>query len=173
MEHSYLQEVSAERFVITDDGQADRAARKVLARRQERDRLVAHYKRQIELANTACAADESYYTVPLMEYLATTPGKRETKTLIKCELASAELVLTKGKADYGHTDEQALTAWLEANGYGDYVKVEKKPMWGEFKKLLVINGGAAVVKDTGEVVDCLTIVEKSEKFDVKEAGRGA
>lgn len=166
-----VQEVLAERYVIEDDWQADRAARKAMAIQAECDRLVEHHRRQIEAAKKACTEEKSFYEIPLHAYVLSCPGRRETKTQIKYTLPSGELVLTKAKADYDHEDEQGLIDWMKANGYGEYVKTLEKPMWGEFKKRLVIQGGLPVVKDTGEVVGGLCVMEKPEKFDIREAPR--
>lgn len=160
-------QVAEERTVITNDGQADRAARKVLALRAERDRRIAHYKRQIEYEEQACAAEESFYIVPLREYLENLPVARDTKTMRKHPLPSAELVLKKPSVQY-KPDDEAFAAWLKASGYQAFIKTVEKPMWGEFKKQTDVSANGLVDTETGEFVQGVAVTMGSATFDVKE-----
>jgi hypothetical protein len=49
----------------------------------------------------------------------------------------------------------------------DYIKMEEKILWNEFKKTLFIENGKVLSKDTGEIIDICEIIEKDEKVEVK------
>ena len=48
----------------------------------------------------------------------------------------------------------------------DLVKVTVKPTWGELKKGLTIAGDKVVIKDTGEIVDGVSVSVSPDKFVV-------
>lgn len=161
------QQVAEERTVITNDGQADRAARKVLALRVERDRRIAHYERQIAYEKEAYEKAASFYLVPLREYLENLPVARDTKSMRKHLLPSAELVLRKPSVQY-KPDDETFATWLKASGYQAFIKTVEKPMWGEFKKQTDISANGLIDTETGEFVQGVAVTMGPATFDVKE-----
>lgn len=64
-------------------------------------------------------------------------------------------------------DEDKLLDWVKSNAT-DYLKVvDPTVSWGELKKNVVVAGGKALLKDTGEIIEGLEPLEKSVKFDVE------
>lgn len=50
----------------------------------------------------------------------------------------------------------------------DYIKTEEKVRWGELKKLLDLSQGKhPVIKDTGELVECIRVEETPAEFKVE------
>ena len=71
------------------------------------------------------------------------------------------------KYDYG--DEEKLVKFLEDNGMGEFVKVEKAPIKKELKKALTITkDGKAVLTSTGEVLPIT--VEETENVTINLEG---
>ena len=68
--------------------------------------------------------------------------------------------------DYNR-DEAVLLNWVQDNAQ-EFVK-ETAPSvdWGNLKKSIAVIGGKAVLKQTGEVVDGLTPLERETIFDVE------
>ena len=55
--------VAEDHFIVDDDGKADRVLRQIIAARAERDRLVKHFKEQIDKAETHCAREVFQYHI--------------------------------------------------------------------------------------------------------------
>lgn len=90
----------------------------------------------------------------------------ETKTQRKHQLLHGSLIMKKPKQVYEKNDAE-LVEYFEKSGLKDFIKVEKKPAWGEFKKQLATVDGKAVDSTTGEIVPCITVTENPEEFEVK------
>ena len=160
-------------FEIDTDGLADWAVRKINEERAELERLEAIANQQIkEIESRVESLRErtrrrtSFLTIKLQRYFNTVPHK-ETATQEKYELLSGNLVMKKAKQSLVNDDNDKLVAHLEAAGLTEFVKIEKKPAWGEFKKRLVIVDGEVVDKESGEVVNCIKIDDVPESFEVK------
>ena len=160
------------RFIIDDDVKADWAVRKIREEQAEYERISSLAGAQMEaieqkLSQAARRYEQAtgYLRSLLFEYFLQVPHKC-TKTQESYRLLSGRLImkLPKQKAEY---DDGELVAFLKGNGYQDYIKTEEKPKWGEFKKLLEYSGQSAVVKDSGELVECIQMKEIPMKFDVE------
>ncbi|WP_353963333.1 host-nuclease inhibitor Gam family protein [Tepidibacillus marianensis] len=64
------------------------------------------------------------------------------------------------------TDDEKLVKWLKDNGYTDFVKVEEKPIWIEFKKKLNLEPGLVTIAETGEIVEGITVAQQPDSFIV-------
>ncbi len=106
-----------------------------------------------------------YYKDKLSEYFSGVEHK-VTKTAEKYVLLNGTLKLKRGGIKPKPNNEKLLE-WLAANGYTDYIKTEQSPRWGDFKKILDCSGGAAIVRETGEVVDGIDFEEVPDEFDVE------
>lgn len=96
-------------------------------------------------------------------FLEIVPAKK-TKTQYSFELPAGKLVRKLPKLDY-QKDEKSLLEYLTEND-PLYVKIDLKILWNDFKKKLTIIDNKAIRIDTGEQVECISIVEKPESFDV-------
>ncbi len=160
-------------FVIDSDAKAEWALEKIKAAQEERDRLLELVKyKEDELTEKRAKiesdyeSDTGYLKQLLMAYMQTVPV-RKTKTQSTYKLVSGSLVMKQGGYEYKR-DEKSLCAWLENNGYSDFVRVEKKAAWGELKKgLSVEEDGSICISETGEVVEGASAVKKPDEFDVK------
>ncbi|SDX05234.1 host-nuclease inhibitor Gam family protein [Tepidimicrobium xylanilyticum] len=104
----------------------------------------------------------------LLEYFETLDKKdmKKTKTMLKYRLPSGELV-KKFRAPEFKRDNDKLTLWLENNGMKEYIEVKKQAKWGELKKATEVINGTVVLKDTGEIVEGVEIVERPAEFKVE------
>lgn len=158
-------------FFIDGPSSANWAVEIVKEERSRRDIFVEaaqdkikHLQEQIQLATEKCDSSTAYLLFALNDYLDTVPAKM-TKTLKQLELPGGKIVRTLAKKDYSYEPEK-LVAYLQENAV-DYIKSEPKAKWGEFKKDLEIQGDIVIRVSTGEVVECVKVVEKPSTCEVK------
>ena len=161
-----------QKWRIADDGCAEWALRKIQDERTELARLkelaeaqIARIEEKVAAAERRCENGTRFLTNKLAEYFETVPHKK-TKTKESYRLLSGSLVKKLGGYSMEKDDEKLLE-YLKASGNEDMIKVTEKPAWGEFKKRLEIVGGAVMVKDTGEIVECVTVTENPDTFTVE------
>lgn len=160
-------------FEVVDDVAADRMVRAIKEEESTRDRIIAIAEAKkaeleglIEYYRNRCEGKNKYRREVLKRYFDTVE-RRETKTTEKYELLSGTLVLKKPRTTMKVINDSQLVEWLEASGRGDFVKVEKKPRWGDLKKVLTCENGIVTDLETGEVVNGVDIEEQPESFAVK------
>ncbi|WP_367941524.1 host-nuclease inhibitor Gam family protein [Enterocloster citroniae] len=169
------QEVSQEKtaFVIDDDNKADWAIRKIDEEKQEYDRIrdlaeeqIARIEQKVEAAERRFNQRTSYLRSLLGSYFMQVPH-RKTKTQESYRLLSGSLILKLPKIKPVY-EESELVEYLKESQMQDYIKTEEKARWGEFKKLLDLSAGDyPIIKDTGEVVDCIRLEETPAEFKVE------
>lgn len=155
----------APEFVVDNDSKADWALRKILEARNERDRMVAHFKRQIELAESACQRTEETMSALLMPYMDQVPAKR-TKTQTTWQLPSGTIRI-KQQAPEFRRDDAVLADWMLVNGFDRFVDRVPKPQWAKLKPLVDVVGGDVVLHDTGEIINGVCAVARPPKFEVE------
>ena len=156
---------------ITDDGCADWACRKIAEEKAELDRIRELADAQIQKIEEKVAAAERrfqngtrFLTGKLAEYFETVPHKT-TKTKASYRLLSGTLTRKFGGTTMKQDDEK-LVQFLKDSGQLEFIKTEEKPRWGDFKKRLEIIGGSVVDKETGEIVEGVTVETKPDTFTV-------
>ena len=156
---------------ITDDGCADWACRKIAEEKAELDRIRELADAQIQKIEEKVAAAERrfqngtrFLTGKLAEYFETVPHKT-TKTKASYRLLSGTLTRKFGGTTMKQDDEK-LVQFLKNSGQLEFIKTEEKPRWGDFKKRLEIMGGSVVDKETGEIVEGVTVETKPDTFTV-------
>lgn len=156
---------------IADDSTADWAVQKIADERSEFARIealaaekIAGINEKLEAARRRCENGTAYLTSKLAEYFETVPHKK-TKTKHSYRLLSGTLVRKIGAASMDHDDEKLLEYLRESNNE-DYIQLTAKPMWGEFKKRLQIQGEVVIDTETGEIVEGVTVNQKPDTFVV-------
>mgnify|MGYP000942996347 CR=1 FL=1 len=159
-------------FTINNDRTAEWALKKIREEKEEYERIkalademIAEATYKAEQARKRYEANSAFLTGKLLQYFETVP-KKATKTQETYRLLSGTLV-RKFATVKANPDKEKLTAWLKANGYTDYIKTVEEPKWGDFKKLINIEGSIATIADTGEIVEGVTIVEEPPEFKIK------
>lgn len=159
-------------FVIDDDNKADWAIRKIDEEKQEFNRIrelaeeqTARIEQKVEAAERRFNQRTSYLRSLLGSYFMQVPH-RKTKTQESYRLLSGSLVLKLPKVKPVY-EEDELVKYLKESGMPDYIKTEEKARWGELKKLLDLSQGKhPVIKDTGELVECIRVEETPAEFKV-------
>lgn len=156
---------------ITDDGCADWACRKIAEEKAELDRIRELADAQIQKIEEKVAEAERrfqngtrFLTGKLAEYFETVPHKT-TKTKASYRLLSGTLTRKFGGTTMKQDDEK-LVQFFKDSGQLEFIKTEEKPRWGDFKKRLEIIGGSVVDKETGEIVEGVTVETKPDTFTV-------
>lgn len=159
---------------IHDDSYADWTIAKIknLQAELERKKMFIENKKAAlddwyEKEKKAIDNDIAFYTSRLQQYFDSLDPKMLTKgkTQLSYSLPSGKLVKKLEKPEFKRNDE-TLLPWIEQNA-PDYVKIKKDINWAELKKQLSINGNKAILSDTGEVVEGITIENKPAEFEVK------
>mgnify|MGYP001109707549 CR=1 FL=1 len=91
------------------------------------------------------------------------PLARDTKTMRLLELPSGKFVRKVARPRMV-ADRDKLSELLKDT---EYVTYEPKLAWGELKKQLDISGDAVVLKDTGEVIDGVSVEYSEETFAIE------
>lgn len=166
-------EEHTEGFEITDDAKADWALRKIAEEKAEYERikelgeqLIAETAEKIYAAQMKYEQKKDFFTPKLADYFDKVEHKK-SKTMETYKLLSGRLVkkIGKVKAEY---DQEKLVSWLKERNMTEYIKTKETPAWGEFSKSLDISTGTvAVMPDTGEVVDCVKVIQQPDQFVVE------
>ena len=154
-------------FAVTDDGKADWVLRQIIAARAERDRLVKHFKAQIDKAEDHCARVEEHWRATLLPYMDQVP-LHTTKTMSRYDLPSGSLKIKQQPPKFTVQDS-VLVEWMKKNGFSDMVKVSvtESPAWGDLKKLIELVGECVTLKRTGEIIDGVSVELREPKFEVE------
>jgi len=158
--------VASSSFVITDDGLADWAIRKIAEARAEYDRMEAHFTHQLELVRRRTERTEGFMSAKLSEYFDTVPY-RVTKTMQRYKLASGELI-RKAQAPEFKKDDAILCEFLIENEMDKFVIQTPKPDWSNLKKLCIVTEDGSIVEEsTGLVIEGVIAIQRPDKFEVK------
>lgn len=151
-----LEEDKEERFVVDSDTKALWAIRKINEAKQERERLVAFYNKQIEKAEQEETRHVDWLMAKLEDYAATLPMKL-AKTQRSYELPGAKLIFKKPHAVICHDDEKIIAA-LKAKGDTEFIKTVEKLDWAGLKKRF---------QEDGEAVDGISVEIEPESFELR------
>ena len=157
-------------FVIDSDEKAEWALRKISEEKAEIRRyinvcesMINEYKTKIERAQEEFQNKTSFLEGQLLKYFETVEYNA-TKTQKTYTLPSGKLKLRYLSPQYKRDDEQFLK-WLKENSMQEFVKVEEKPNWAEFKKRTKVTGESLVTED-GQIVEGITVVQRDPVFEV-------
>jgi len=158
-------------FTVEDDISADEAVEAIRELQEEVDRLENITKARKELLQeaterkTAPLKEElDSLEIQLKEYFKTLKTK-DTKTQRKYILPSGDLLEKKQEPEF-ERDNDKLLKWAKANNK-KYYTTKETPAWAIIKDDLEFKKGLAVHKETGEVVDSVTVKEREPKFIIK------
>ena len=122
-------------------------------------------EKKLELTQKADAVNASMQA-KLIEYFESLPDdtKKATKTQVKYTLPSLNIIRKSQAPEIVQGDE--FLKYLKQN-HTDYIQVVEKPKWGEFKKLTEVKDGRVINKETGEIVEGLSVYERPDKYEFK------
>ena len=167
-----LQEVA-----VLDDASADMIMKQLKAAEEQYDRMAAWYdaeKKKLKDIRDRTRIWAEACLRPYMDMVPTT-GKK----ILSYDMPGGTLKLAQQDPEYSVNDEE-LVPWLEANGLSDFVVIEKKARWGDFKetlkdektkKLITVSEGDGgpihVVTKDGEVIPGIIGYPRDPKFSIK------
>jgi phage host-nuclease inhibitor protein Gam len=160
---------------IHDDGYADWTVEKIkfLQAELERKKMLVENKKAIldewfEKEKKDIDNKISFYTSRLQEYFDSLDPKllKKSKTQVSYSLPNGKLKKILEKEDFEKEDEELLS-WLKNNNYTDFIKVKESIDWAKLKGNIEINNGKAVLRNTGEMIDCIKVIKKPAEFKVE------
>lgn len=165
-----VEEMERERFVIKDKSGAQWALRKISALKAQIDENKALAEKEIqrvreweESENKAHVDSIGYFTALLQEYMLN--EKENDPGLKSIKLPHGTIRLRKQQPEYIRDDAQ-LIKWAKKEKRTDLIKVKESLNWADLKKEIINQDGVAVNRNTGEVIDYITIQEREDKFEV-------
>lgn len=105
----------------------------------------------------------------LLEYFETIPEefKKKTKTQEKYRLPSGEIIKKYPNPEIKR-DNDKLLRWIKNNRMNDYLEVKESPKWGELKELTEVVNGQTIIKETGEIVEGVELIERPPVLEFRE-----
>ncbi len=163
-------------FEVTDMKKAEWAVKKIAQRRARIAEFREYANAKIEQINAwlegECQPleDDIAYFEGLLRPFAEAElakSKKKTKTVKLPNGGKLSFRAAQPKFDYAKAD---LVAFLQEGGYSDYIEMEAKPKWNDFKNACTITEDGLVTPD-GELVACVTVVPAEEDaFSVDAKG---
>lgn len=153
-------------FLIDDDSKADWALRKIAEAQADTAKWADYYANQTEKIKAQNNQIVAYFTSALEQYFDTVPH-RTTKTQESYGLPSGKLVRKAQQPAY-ERDADALLSWAKTS-FPEAIKVKEEASWTDIKNRIgkVMPDGSAVDKETGEIIDGVTVVERDPVFKVE------
>lgn len=166
-----IPEEQKERFKVTDKDSANWCLRKIRALKaeiEENKRIAeAEIQRIQDWLNEVTEPLErsiQYFESLLIEYHMNIYAEDPKKKTIK--LPHGTLKARAQQPDF-QRDEEKLLQWLKDSGMTDFIKIIEKPEWGALKKNVEVAGDRVVHRDTGLIVEGVTVQERPPKFSVE------
>lgn len=103
------------------------------------------------------------------KFLETVPEDqlKETKTQIKLQLATADIVKKKGTMKVVRDDDMLLK-WLKKQEIANkYIENTEKVKWKELKKITDTFDDIVIIKETGEIVEGVTLEKQADTINIK------
>jgi len=158
-----------DKFSIQTQEQADWAVRKIARIEHSLKEAEETAKKEIDKINEWLtgqqehAVNEKEFFVNLLEvYHRKIIRDNPKQKTIKLPHGNLQLRAQQPEFAFGEN----LLTWVKQNSL-PYVEVQEKLKWGELKENLIVKDGKAILKETGEIVEDITVTERDTKFSVK------
>lgn len=156
--------LNEEVFEITDDMAAEECMKMIRDHQEEKETWKKFYEDRIKSVNETCDMEIARLTMALETYFSTVPHK-VTKTQENYALPSGKLVVKKQEPEFVREDDKVIK-WLKENGGQKYVKTKETLDWSGLKGTLTVVGDT-VADTNGNVIPCITAVERPDIFKVE------
>lgn len=160
-----------ERFRVTGKDSANWCLRKIRALKSEMDENIKMAREEIERiqewleqVNTPLENSVKHFEALLEEYHIQVISEDPDRKTIK--LPHGTLKLRARQPEYKR-DEKTLLSFLKDNGLNEFIKVIEKPEWGVLKKNVELAGDKVVHRDTGLIVEGVTVEKRPPGFTVE------
>ena len=162
------------------DPAAEWCLKKIREANAEKEKWKAYYANQLKKIEDVEDRRIAFFEAKLKVYFGGIPHKK-AKNSESYQLPGGKLVWKHGGIDFDNTKDPAFLKWLEDNKMNDFIKVEKTPKWGDFKKTLLkdedgnferiadpdVPGVFRPVTEDGELVPGVVITDKPDEFRVE------
>lgn len=159
-----------ERFVIDSDSKADWALEKLKdlkAKKQEKEDLanerVAQIGEWLEKETSKIDDKIEYFEGMLTGYAV---KLKEADPELKTHSLPFGKLRFRSQRPKWHYDDTKLLESVEGAGLDDLIKIKKSVSKADLKKIVDIVNGVAINKDTGEIIEGVTVEERDEKFSI-------
>lgn len=148
-------------FKITDDAGAEWAIKKIKFEQANTERLIACIDEEIEQLKAKKEEiknrnNTGFLKGKLCEYFETVKANaKETKTQLKYELPSGDLIFKKPQKSYERDDDKIMSYLSEHNLF-QYIKTNPSVNWAELKKVDFLSD-----------IDGITEIQTEARFEVK------
>lgn len=160
-----IKDAPVERFAVTNDSQAEWAARKIREARTDTEKWTKYYAQQLDAIRRANEETEAYFAALLADYFETVPHKR-TKTQESYSLPTCKLVLKAQQPEFSR-DEAVLCDYLDKKGRDDLVRITRRADWAALKKTLKVMEDGTCVDADGEVVEGVQAFSRQPEFKIE------
>lgn len=158
-----------ESWRVRSDDEASWCLRKIKHLQEQQAEREAFVQREIDRLRTwqqeqddKEASSVAFFTVKLQEYYLNLGEKLNGKKSYKLPFGTLQMRKKPAKLE---RDDEKLMELARPLGL---VKVKESLDWAELKKQLVIDGYKVVNKETGELVEGITVVEaEGDEFSIK------
>ncbi|KAF6576540.1 host-nuclease inhibitor Gam family protein [Paenibacillus polymyxa] len=120
-------------------------------------RIESYRKTEMEKAQR----DEDYFRGLLSEYAARRREEDPKFKSVKTPYGSVSLKKQQPKWNY---DDQALTSWLNDNGYDHLIRVKWEPVKTDIKKAFSVSDAGVVVDPNGEPVEGIQVEHRGDEL---------
>lgn len=160
-----------DRFKVENEQQANWALRKIKQYKDEiekTNKLAEEEKEKIDMwakqENERHKDSIDYFQSLLAEYAMKL--KEDDPELKTTSLPNGELQFRKQQPKWEYKND-VLVGSLKKAGMNDLIRIKEEPKKSDIKKAVEVVDGKAINKETGEVIEGITITERGEKFVVK------
>lgn len=169
------EEQGLEDVIVLDDASAEMILRQLKDAEEQYDRMKSWYDRQISHLKDIRDRTREWAESCLRPYFEMVPTTGKKIRSYKMPGGTLKLAKQDPKWETG----AELVTWLEANGLTEFVAVEKKARWGDFKETLkdaktkeirtveAEDGTLQVVTKDGEIVPGVKGIVREDEFSIK------
>lgn len=170
-----IDEGEKETWKVEDDLAADWCLDKIREAKAEYNRFeivindkIQQLQNRLQKERQKMEQEVSFFESKLREYFETLEEKqlKTTKTMMKYKLPSGELIKKLPGPEFKR-DNEILAKWLEDNGMSEFIEVKKQVKWSDLKKETEVVNGTVILKDTGEIVEGIEVIERAPEFKVE------
>lgn len=151
-------------FRVTDDQTAEWCMEQIRNAKEEKDKWKAFYDDRYQRVCETCDLTIANMEAMLQTYFESVPHK-VTKTQENYALPSGKLVIKKQEPEYQREDAEVIE-WLKEHGGERFIKTKETLDWNELKRTLTVMGETVADAD-GQVIPCITAVERPDAFKVE------
>lgn len=161
------EDTERERFTVDSLEKAEWAAKMYALRMKRVEEIKAFAQAKIEKINAWADGEmqpllqDAQYFQDIIRPFAEEELKRLKKKTKSIKLSNGCRLAFRVAKDKLTPDKVMLLQYLKENGYSQYVKVEEKPNWEEFKKACSVQDGKMVTAD-GEVLEFVEVEPAGE-----------